>query len=165
MSDPLSLRAYARHRKENALSGGTLKAIQDAVATGRVILDANGKIPDAAEADARWRATTHAEKRPLTGPAGSADVEDLADARARLDAARASLAELDLAERRAELVPARDVEAKLVGVFASCKTKLLGIPSRARQQDPSLSVDQIALLESLTGEALEDLALEGADDE
>ena len=83
---------------------------------------------------------------------------DLADARARLDLAKALLAELDLAERRRELLPARDVEARLADAFANCKTKILGVPSRARQMDPALTHAQLALFEKLLREALEDLA-------
>ena len=51
-----------------------------------------------------------------------------------------------------------ELEARLVTLFASCKTKLLGIPSRARQADPTLSSVQVAIVESLVREALEDLA-------
>ena len=99
---------------------------------------------------------------------GGNDGEDLGDAgadippykvsRARREAAEASLAELELQEKRRELLPARDVETRLVNVFAGCKTKLLGVPARARQRDPSLSAEQVAMLEGLIREALEDLA-------
>jgi phage terminase Nu1 subunit (DNA packaging protein) len=69
-----------------------------------------------------------------------------------------TLAEIELAEKRGELLPAKDVESRLVNVFAHCKTKLLGVPARARQRDPSLTGPQVALIETLIREALEDLA-------
>lgn len=163
----LSLRAYSRHR-DCALS-----TVQEAISAGRlvrsVVRDAAGKskIRSAEEADAEWRASTRSEHIPLSGPAArqsgeqSADADeptDLGQARARLDMAKAELAEMELAERRGELLPAQDVEARLTEEFSQSKTKLLGIPSRARQQDPTLRADQLALLEKLIREALEGLA-------
>ncbi len=156
----VSLREYARHR------GCQLKAVQDAIAAGRLSasLTPDKRIADVDAADAEWLATTHAEKRPLSGPAGLEPSASLGEARARLDAAKADLAELDLAERRGQVIPAADVQARMVAVFSACKTKLLAIPSRARQQDPGLSHSQIALLDSLIREALEDLADGDVDD-
>jgi hypothetical protein len=164
----LSLRAYARHRKESGLAGGTLAAVQQAIKAGRLrkALTKDGKIRDATAADAEWAATTHVDRIPLSGPgAGGEQTPDLAQSRARREAAEAALAEIELDEKRRELVPVRDVEARLVGVFSSCKTKLLGVPSRARQRDPTLTPAQIVLLEELVREALEDLAVEGEEAE
>lgn len=168
---PISLAAYARHRQAAGLPGGTRHAVDLAIQAGRlrrsVATSASGKakISDVALADAEWAATTHADRRPLTGPAGSSaspargdDVPDLGEARARRETALADMAEIELAKIRGALIPAADVEARLVAVFSRCKTKLLGVPSRARQQDPDLSAAQLALLESLIREALEDLA-------
>lgn len=172
MGKALSLRAYARHRQAAGLVGGTLHAVQEAVAAGRVKTTKDCKIADARVADVEWEASTYADRVPLSGPAatkrgrqrkaaeGDDETPSLGEARARLDAAKASLAELDLAERRGELLQAQDVEARIVAVFSQCKTKLLGVPSRARQQDPGLTVAQLALLEALIREALEDLASE-----
>ena len=72
--------------------------------------------------------------------------------------ALASHTEIELAEKRGELVLARDVESKLVNTFAHCKTKLLGVAARARQGDPALTESQIELFENLVRDALEDLA-------
>lgn len=69
------------------------------------------------------------------------------------------MAEIELAEKRGELVAANEVEGRLVSVFSTCKTKLLGVPSRARQQDPGLSAGQISTIDRLIREALEDLAV------
>jgi hypothetical protein len=163
-----SLRAYARHR------GCALNAVQEAIRSGRLtksVKRVKGRPPqiaNVAAADAEWAASTYSDRVPLTGRTAPhpsppelppiTGVHDLAEARARHEAARASLTEIELAERRGELVPTKDVEARLVGEFTRCKTKLLGIPSRARQQDPGLTTVQLALIEGLIREALDDLA-------
>lgn len=165
-SQPVSLRAYARHRKAAGLVGATLRAVQDAIAAGRLaasLTDDRKKIRDAALADREWELATKADHVPLTGPAAAAATargapNPLADARARREAAQASIREMELAERQGELVAAKDVEARLVTVFALCRTKLLSIPARARQRDPSLSGRHLVLLEALIRESLEDLA-------
>ncbi len=158
----LSLRAYARHRKEAGLAGGTLRAVQVAIRDGRLMksLTVDRKqIANAAAADAEWEATTHVDRIPLTGPtAVGTTPPDLQESRARREAAEAALAEIELMEKRRELVPAKDVESKLVNVFAHCKTKLLGVAARARQRDPGLTGPQIELFESLIRECLDDLA-------
>ncbi len=158
---PLSLRAYARHRKAKGLAGGTLNAVQVAIDSGRLrkSVTSSGQITSAAEADLEWEKTTKVDYIPLSGPsAAGTPPPDLQESRARREAAEAALAEIELAEKRGELVLARDVESKLVNVFAHCKTKLLGVPSRARQRDPALTGPQVELFDSLIREALEDLA-------
>lgn len=160
----ISLREYARHRKAAALAGGTHRAVQVAIRDGRLSksLTPDGKqIASIEAADAEWAATTHVDRIPLTGPtAAGTRPPDLTESRARREAAEASLAEIELDEKRGELVLAADVEAKLVNVFAHCKTKLLAVSSRARQRDPSLTGPQIELFKVLVREALDDLASE-----
>jgi hypothetical protein len=157
----MSLREYARHR------GVSPTAVSRAKKVGilRRCLTPEGKIISASAADAEWDAGSYADRQPLSGPTspksrhGDADPEPhLGDARARHELAKAQLAEIDLAERRGELVKVAELDGKLASLFTSCKTKLLGIPSRARQADPTLSTVQIALVEELVREALEDLA-------
>lgn len=158
----ISLRAYAAHRKRAGLTGTTHGAVRDAIRSGRlrVSVTKDGKIRDAAAADDEWAQTTLADRVPHRGPVSNAHpaANPLQEHRARREAAEAALAEIELAEKRRELVPAADVEAHLVSVFANCRTKLLGLPARARAQDPSLSSQQIAIIERILHEALEDLA-------
>jgi hypothetical protein len=59
MTARLSRRGYARHREARGLQGGTDRAVRKALATGRIHLEADGKI-DAAKADRAWQATTPA---------------------------------------------------------------------------------------------------------
>lgn len=85
-------------------------------------------------------------------------VNDFAVARARREAAAARRAELEVDREEALLVRAKDVEARLADVFLRCRTRLLGIPTRAREQDPSLGEPQLKLFETLINEACEELA-------
>ena len=171
---PLSLRAYAKRK------GVSPEAVSKAITSGRlkesvVRVRDQPKIADPELADREWEANTQprvdhqrAPVPPADGPVG--DVPDYFDSRAKREAAAArrefalaDLAEIEVAERREELVPVEDVESRLVAVFSQCRNKLLGVPSRARQQDPGLTMPQIALFESLIREALEDLTVEGGD--
>lgn len=158
----MGIREYARHRKDAALAGGTHRAVQVAIIDGRLsksLTPDRKRIADVAAADAEWASTTHVDRIPLTGPtAAGTSPPDLAESRARREAAEAALAEIELDEKRGELVPAKDVEAKLVSVFAHCKTKLLAVAPRARQRDPSLTGAQLELFEALIREALDDLS-------
>lgn len=160
-------REYARHREELGLVGTTHRAVQVAIRDGRIVNAlVDGKI-DPAIADVEWSETTLEDRVPLTGPTSPSpdddddlpgDIPSLKESRARREAAEAALAEIELAETRRELVPAKDVESKLVNVIAHCKTKLLGVPARARQRDPALTGQQVDLFENLIREALDDLA-------
>lgn len=164
---PTSISAYARHRKALGLPGGTPKAVRAARDRGSLAgaLTKDGQIADVELADQLWAATTREDRVPLTGPTASGAnaaakpaPSPLQEHRARREAAQAELAEIELAEKRRELVPAKDVESRLVNVFSSSRTKILGVVARARQRDPSITPAQHALYESLLREALEDLA-------
>jgi phage terminase Nu1 subunit (DNA packaging protein) len=55
---------------------------------------------------------------------------DLEEAKRRKVAAEAELAELDLAERRRDLIPADDVEAWAASAFARVRARLLSVPAK-----------------------------------
>lgn len=170
-SGPLSQRAYAARR------GVSHMAVQRAIKAGRLkdCLNDGGQIVDPELADREWDRKTdlsrapmyvreHAASRAPAAPGAAAPpddgevVPDMADASAREKHWRAKLAELKFKEAAGELVPAAGVRSELEGVFRSCRTRLLGIPSRARQLLPGLSVADVGKLEDLVREALEDLA-------
>jgi hypothetical protein len=95
---------------------------------------------------------------PGTAPAASAEGMTLSEASAAEKLWKARMAELQYREKAGELVNAKDVSMRLEGVFTTCRTRLLGVPSRARQAIPSLTVADITALEDLVREALEELA-------
>lgn len=181
---PMSCRQYAKRRGVSAM------AVSVAIKNGRlvksVVRDAvgNPKIADPDLADQEWAANTDATYRaraaggdprelvdpvlgqpvaplaPPTDAPGDGEPIDLASASARAKHWDAELKELKFKEAARELIPARDVEARLVDVFSSCKVKLLEIPSRAKQALPHLSVTDLQVLEDLLRESLEGLTAE-----
>lgn len=163
----MTLTDYAKRR------GVSIMAVSRAAKRGRlrdcVERNESGRvtgITDPELADKEWDANSDYTDAPqrleAQVNADGAPATTLAEAALAGKFWQAKLAELKFREAAAELVPAKDVETKLVNVFAQCRTKLLGIPSRMRQRDPSLSATQFTLFESLIREALEDLATEAS---
>lgn len=145
--------------------------ITRAVKRGRlretVVRDEKGRpcgISDFAAADLEWDANSdytdaahRLEAAPVTvPPEGSKSPTTLAEASVEEKKWRAKLAELKYREAIGELIPVKDAEKRIADLVTAFKTRLLGLPSRAKQADPSLSVVQIGLVENLVREALEE---------
>jgi hypothetical protein len=158
---PISLRAYARHRKEpSSPAERSTQCRRQSRAGGsrsRSRPTERSPLPLLPMPSGRRRRMSIAFRSPGRRPPGHRRPTSR-ESRARREAAEAALAEIELAEKRRELVLAKDVESRLVNVFAQCKTKLLGVPARCRQRDPGLTGPQIELIESLVREACDDLA-------
>src|SRR5881628_3075144 len=100
MPELISLRAYARSRKERGLPGGSLPAVQKAIQTKRITAGEGGIDPEAA--DEAWarnteqgRATRGQDARGPVVPTASDEPPSYSDARARRETAAAGLAELE----------------------------------------------------------------------
>lgn len=165
-AETMSLRAYARHRKALGLPGGDAKAVRRAINLGLIpatALTNTGAIRDAEAADRAWEASKRSDRAPLSGPTapkrgrGEGPV-DYASARLRREVAEAEKAEIAVAQLKGQLVPATEVRAHMEADYAAVRMKVLGVPSRLRLADPTLSVDQVELVKRLLREALEDLA-------
>jgi phage terminase Nu1 subunit (DNA packaging protein) len=78
---------------------------------------------------------------------------------------KAELLELDRKQKEGILVPAADVEAKWLEIVVMARTKIMGIPTKAKQRIPDLDVDAISVLDDIVRETLEDLATEAPEDE
>ena len=74
-----------------------------------------------------------------------------ADARARKEAARARLAELDLAEREAVLIPVDEVRADAHAVMGSVRASLLALPGQVSLRCEGKTAAEI---EAVIGEAV-----------
>lgn len=168
----LSVRAYAR------LRGVSHTAVQQRIAAGSLPTAAKkikGRwvIVDAGLADAEWESHTRpwvsagtepAEPPPPAEPtARRPPPSALADATLRERRARAWSMELEIARKTSELVPAREVAMRWSALIVAARTAMLGLPSRAKQRLPHLTVKDLAVLESLIRAALEELA-DGMDD-
>jgi hypothetical protein len=184
-SPALSLRAYARHRGVQLRA--VQKAIEAGRLVQSFTHDGQGRprIVDAALADAEWDANTNAVKAtpsllkkaidataprpvptaPPAPPPGPPVGDDgkpmtLLEASALEKSWKAKLAELDYQQQVGELVSAKEVEARTVEVFTRCRTKLLGIPSKAKTHLPNLSRGDLVTLDKLIREALEELTVD-----
>lgn len=165
---PLSQRAYAARR------GVSHMAVQRAIKAGRLkeCLNDGGQIVDPDLADREWDQKTDLSKAPSyikerAAPSLSGEVPapviggTLAENNAVKVYWQAKKAELDFKKAAGEVVPAEDVRQEVEGVFRTSRTRLLAVPSRARQLLPGLSQGDIVVLENLIREALEALAEPG----
>lgn len=73
---------------------------------------------------------------------------------------KAQTAEADYRERIGELVDAKEMAALIADAFTRTKTRLLAVPTRARQLLPQLGAPDVAVLDSIVREALEELVVE-----
>ena len=149
----LSLRAYARHRQQLGLVGQTLPAVRKAIATGRIstVGEVGNMKIDPEVADIQWASKTDAAQQargargghePKAGPPRETAATTLPPGREggrrgdyfvtkeRREAAEADLAELELKERRGELVKKADVEREAFAVQRALRDRLTGIPDR-----------------------------------
>lgn len=172
----MSIRGYARHRADLGLPGGTHRAVQKAIQAGRCPIEPNGQI-DSEKADAAWAENTNAVKRapteaeaatpafePPQGSPGSRG-PSLAQAQAVEKTYRARLARLEWEERTGSLVPVADVKLEWAKIIAEARTKLLGIPAKAKSRIPDLTLADVATLDDLIRETLEALAEETSPDD
>jgi phage terminase Nu1 subunit (DNA packaging protein) len=168
--DPvMSLTAYAKSRKLAPMS--VSRAVKKGRLPGSAVIDEQtGKcigISDPELADRELaqnsdytRAPHEAARHGEAPPSGEDSPMSLMEASARQKLAQAKLAEVKLAQIEGELIPAADVRNQLEQVFRTCRTKLLGVPSRAVEA-LGLTPAQAGRLEELVREALEELAQGG----
>lgn len=164
----MSLRAYARHR---GCSGAAVSVAKKKSRLVECFKDKTGwtahRIQNVALADEEWEKNTDLSKAPAYVKAraagrdidsGDTEVRDLSKAAAEQKHWQAKQARLKFEEAARELVPAKDVRLALENEIHACRTRLLRIPSRARQAMPELTTAQLGGLEELIREALEGLA-------
>lgn len=100
-----------------------------------------------------------AASSPSNGLAATREpIPDYNESRARTEHLKAELLELERKEKEKLLVKADEIEAKWVEIVTLARTKLLGIPTKAKQRIPDLDTDAIGVLDAIVREALEDLA-------
>jgi hypothetical protein len=96
---------------------------------------------------------------------GDEDLPDYNVSRARTEFEKANLLELDRKTKEGLLLPRDQVERVWGNAVTIARTRLLGVPTRTRQRIPHLSLEEVAILEELIREALEELAEGGPDGE
>jgi len=103
------------------------------------------------------------QQLPVAPPplARSEDIPDYNDSRARSEYEKANLLELDRKTKEGLLLPAGQVEKVWDTAVTTAKVKLLAVPTRLRQRIPHLSLEEIAIAESLIRECMEELVASG----
>jgi hypothetical protein len=117
------------------------------------------------EADREWLANSDYTDAPQRAPAGlpaavdsdGTDAVTLGEASAWDKHWKAKLSELKYNEAVGKLIQASDVRREWTETLAQCRTKLLALPSQIRQAIPSLTLDDVVIVENLVRGALEDL--------
>lgn len=99
-----------------------------------------------------------AKERGGVGPDGELGELNGFQEKARLDKLRADKVEIEIQEKNRTLVPATDVENRLGALIINAKTKVGAVPSKAKARIAHLTLDEVATLEDLCREALEELA-------
>lgn len=85
-------------------------------------------------------------------------IPEYEESRARTEHLKAELLELERKQKESLLVPAAEIEAKWVEIVTQARTKMLGIPTKAKQRIPDLDSDAMNVLEDIVRETLEDLS-------
>ena len=80
------------------------------------------------------------------------------DSRARSEYEKANLLELQRKTQEGLLLRREDVELAWGGAVNITRTRLLGVPSAAKQRIPHLEIEEVELLTTLIREALDELA-------
>lgn len=86
------------------------------------------------------------------------NLPDYTISRARSEYEKANLLELDRKTKEGQLLRREDAEQAWNAAVNITRTKVLGVPSRAKQQIPHLSPDEVEVVRDLLREALEELA-------
>jgi hypothetical protein len=107
--------------------------------------------PDATPAPPR----RHPDQLPGDAPK---DLPDYTISRARSEFEKANLLELQRKTQEGLLLRREDVELAWGGAVNITRTRLLGVPSTAKQRIPHLEIEEVELLTTLIREALDELA-------
>lgn len=182
-TDAVGLREFGRRL---GVSG---EAVRKAIATGRIPADCVGErvvgkgqrrpvITDPARAAEQWhlqrdpsqvrtnpaaRVLRQNEAPPAEPPEEPENyvAPSITESRAITEDFKARMARLDFEERSGRLVDAELVKVKFVNMITAARNAVLGVPTRAKQRLPHLTVQDVETLEALIAEALESVAADG----
>jgi hypothetical protein len=159
-STPMSVSAFARWR------GVSHTAVQRRIAAGNLPTAAKKikgtwMIVDPVKAVEEWE--NHTRPRVLAaknGQNGAATPSGLARETERERKNRADILEFDLKRKTGEYVKEASVEMRWSAIIVGARTTMLSWPTRAKQRLPHLTVADLAVLDQLVREVLEELASE-----
>lgn len=102
--------------------------------------------------------TRQPEPPPPPPPSRPEEIPEYNDSRARTEYEKANLLELDRKAKEGLLLYREDVERAQATALNISKTRLLGVPSTAKQRIPHLALEEVEILTTLIREALDELA-------
>ena len=85
-------------------------------------------------------------------------IPEYEESRARTEHLKAELLELERKAKEKDLVPMSEVQTTWENIVATARTKLLGVPTKAKQRIPDLDTNAMSHLDDIIREALEELA-------
>jgi phage terminase Nu1 subunit (DNA packaging protein) len=112
----------------------------------------------AANASARGDEAAAEHHRQALSCLNDKDLPSIAESRAKTEAYKAEITKLEYEAKAGKLVDADEFRTKFTAMVATARTRLLGVPSKAKGRIPHLTVDEIAILTELMREALEEVA-------
>lgn len=160
----MSMRAYARYR------GVSVEAVSKAVKQKRISCrrDEKGQaLINPEVADREWAANSDQSKvrenlkrEPEAPPPEDEEPQKpgYAQFRAIRESYAARLSRLEFEEKTGKLVDGEEIRKLWVTLASIVRTKVLGIPSKVRQQIPEFKPADYEKLEAIVRETLEDIA-------
>jgi len=160
-------------RKEAAEQMGvTVQAVYGAIKEGRLTAmeDDRGKIvinsdtmkdewtKKSAFKRMRREAATNRNAKKTRNSKTNESIPDYEESKARTEHLKAELLELERKQKEQDLVSMSEVKISWENVITTARTKLLGVPSKAKQRIPDLDTNAMSHLEDIIREALEELA-------
>ena len=155
-------------RKEAAKQlGVTLQSVYMSIKRGKLTAmeDAQGNI--LINSDTMWDELKRKSSGPRVEKVGSGrkrnsktyeSIPEYDESRARTEHLRAELLELERKQKEEDLVSMDEVRTSWENIIATARTKLLGVPTKAKQRIPDLDTNAMAHLDDIIREALEELA-------
>lgn len=142
--------------------GRTVAFITDAeAATAQFLANTD---PALRQSGARISAGKRAANAEMRGEVGNSvgnvpgnDIPSIAESRAITEAYKAKITKLMYERDLGRMVDAEEFKRRFSTMVVAARTRLLGVPSKAKGRIPHLSVDDVDVLIDLIREALEDL--------
>ena len=94
------------------------------------------------------------------GATPDGEIPSFNESRARTEHLKAELLQLEFDEKAETLVKSDEIKADWLQIVTTARTKVLGIPSKAKQRIPDLDENAMTMLENIVRETLEDLVTE-----
>jgi phage terminase Nu1 subunit (DNA packaging protein) len=147
-----------------AIKEGRLTAMEDS--RGKIVINSDTMKDEWTQKSAfkrmrKAQEASQASKQPVRRVRNSKTSESIPEyeeSKARTEHLKAELLELERKQKEQDLVPMSEVSMKWENIITTARTKLLGVPSKAKQRIPDLDNNAMNHLEDIIREALEELS-------